>query len=308
VVAQVITRRERAFVARSRGAAGTRVPFWFAVAGLLVYGVIVILPDIAGAVFAFTDWSGVSGKADFVGFDNFVRLFNEPGALGALVNTLIIAVAVTVLQTVIGLLLAIVLNRPMRSGALIRGLFFLPVLLPPVVVAFLWQFLLTPDGPMNEALRAIGLSGLAHNWLADGTTALGSVIVVMVWQNVGITMVIYLAGLQGVPEELLEAAAIDGASRARRFWDVTFPLLAPATTIVVSLTLISGLKVFDQVFAMTGGGPGYATQTISVLMYKSAFVSAEYGYSTAIALVLTALILVLAATQFGVLRRRETAQ
>jgi raffinose/stachyose/melibiose transport system permease protein len=130
----------------------------------------------------------------------------------------------------------------------------------------------------------------------------------MVWQNVGITMVIYLAGLQGVPDELNEAAAIDGASAFRRFWSVTLPLLAPATTVVVSLTLISGLKVFDQVFAMTGGGPGYATQTISLLMYKSAFVSSEYGYSTAIALVLTAIILVLAATQFGVLRRQEVTQ
>jgi raffinose/stachyose/melibiose transport system permease protein len=284
------------------------VPFWFAITGLFVYGVIVILPDIAGAVTAFTDWSGVSGNAGFTGFDNFIRLFQEPGASGALVNTLIIAFTVTITQTVIGLLLAVILNRPMKTGALIRGLFFLPVLLPPVVVAFLWQFLLTPDGPINQTLRAVGLPGLAHNWLADSATALGSVIVVMVWQNVGITMVIYLAGLQGVPDELNEAAAIDGASAFRRFWSVTLPLLAPATTVVVSLTLISGLKVFDQVFAMTGGGPGYATQTISLLMYKSAFVSSEYGYSTAIALVLTAIILVLAATQFGVLRRQEVTQ
>jgi raffinose/stachyose/melibiose transport system permease protein len=283
-----------------------RVPFWFAAAGLAVYAVIVIYPDIAGAVTAFTDWSGVSSRPlGFVGVDNFVRLTKEPGAVGALINTLVIAASVTVVQTGLGLLLAVALNRPLKLAALLRALFFLPVLLPPVVVAYLWQFLLTPTGPINQVLRGVGLPALAQNWLADSGTALGSVIVVIIWQNVGITMVVYLAGLQAVPEELQESAAIDGASAPRRFFSVTLPLLAPATTIVVSVTLISSLKLFDQVFAMTGGGPGYSTQTISVLMYKSAFVSSEYGFSTAIALVLTAIILVLAALQLGALRRWE---
>ncbi|MFT4029414.1 MAG: sugar ABC transporter permease [Protaetiibacter sp.] len=281
------------------------MPFWFAAAGLLIYAVVVIYPDIVGALSAFTDWSGVSGEASFVGLENFARLLREPGAIGALINTLIIAACVTVLQTGLGLLLAVALNRPLKTGAVLRGLFFLPVLLPPVVVAFLWQFLLTPSGPVNQLLRGIGLSALAQNWLANAGTALAGVILVIIWQNVGTTMVVYLAGLQSVPDELYEAAAIDGASAPRRFFSVTFPMLAPATTIAVSVTLISSLKVFDQVFAMTGGGPGYATQTISLLMYKSAFVSSEYGYSTAIALVLTAIILVLAAVQLGALRRLE---
>lgn len=304
---QQLQDRGRATEARPRRVRRTRrgVPFWFAAGGLLIYAVIVIYPNIVGAVTAFTDWSGVSTGLNFVGFQNFAQLTTEPGAVGALGNTLTIAVFVTVIQTALGLLLAVALNRPLKTGSILRGLYFLPVLIPPVVVAFLWQFLLTPDGPINEALRAGGLGFLAQNWLAGSATALGSVIVVIIWQNVGVSMVIYLAGLQAIPEELYEAAAIDGASAFQRFRRLTIPLLAPATTIVLSLTLISSLKVFDQVYAMTGGGPGYATQTISLLMYRSAFVSLKYGYSTAIALVLTMIILVFAAVQLRVLRRLE---
>ncbi len=130
-------------------------------------------------------------------------------------------------------------------------------------------------------------------------------IAVIIWQNAGLTMVIYLAGLQGIPDELLEAAEIDGASRPQRFRHVTLPLLMPATTIVLSLTLISSLKLFDQVFVMTGGGPGYATETLSMVMYKEAFVSGRYGYSAAIALVLTMLVFAFALFQLRALRRFE---
>src|SRR5690606_9091580 len=210
---------------------------------------------------AFTDWTGRRAAPNFIGGANFVELFTATEAIAALRNTVVVAFTATVVQTVLGLALALALHSALASRNLLRTLFFAPALLPPVIIGFLWKYILTPAGPFNDLLRALGLDGFARSWLGDSSLALWSVIAVVIWQHVGLTMVIYLAGLQGIPEELREAAEIDGASWWRRLWHITLPLLMPATTITMSLTLISGLKLFDQVFVMTGGGPGYATQT-----------------------------------------------
>ncbi|WP_228078016.1 carbohydrate ABC transporter permease [Streptomyces profundus] len=280
-------------------------PWLFVVPALLVYGVVVLYPTAAGGLYAFTDWTGRAGDANFVGLDNFRRLFNTESARSALVNTLTIAAACTIVQTAAGLGLALALNTRLRSRNVLRTLFFASALLPPVIIGFLWQYVLTPTGPLNTALSDVGLGALRQNWLGDGSLALWSVIGVIIWQNAGLTMVIYLAGLQGIPPEVHEAAAIDGAGPWQRFRSVTLPLLLPATTIALSLTLIGSLKLFDQVFAMTGGGPGYATETLSVVMYKEAFVSGEFGYSAAIALVLTMIVFAFAMIQLRTLRRFE---
>ncbi|RCK68753.1 MULTISPECIES: carbohydrate ABC transporter permease [Desertihabitans] len=280
------------------------VPYALIVPALLFYAVVVLYPTVAGGVYAFTDWNG-RRAATFVGLDNFVQLGTDPAPRSALANTLLIAVSTTLLQTLLGLALALALHTSLVSRNVLRTLFFAPALLPPVIIGFLWQYVLTPSGPMNDALSAVGLGALTQNWLGDPSIALASVIGVIIWQNAGLTMVIYLAGLQGVPEELLEAAAIDGAGRWQRLRRVTLPLLVPATTIAMSLTLIGSLKLFDQVYVMTGGGPGYATETLSVVMYKEAFVSGRYGYSTAIALVLTMIVFAFAFVQLRGLRRFE---
>lgn len=292
------------------GPRGSRhgVPYTLLVPALALYALIVLYPTISGAVYAFSDWNGRSGEASFLGFDNFAEMFRDVSARAALQNTLIIAVAVTVVQTVLGLALALALHRALVTRNLLRTFFFAPALLPPVVIAFLWQFILTPNGPLNAGLRAVGLDGLAQNWLGDSAIALATVIGVIIWQNVGFTMVIYVAGLQGVPAELHESAQIDGATWWQRLRHITIPLLIPATTITLSLTLINSLKLFDQVFVMTGGGPGYATETLSVIMYKEAFVSGRYGYSTAIALVLTMIVFAFAMLQLKGLRRFEVEQ
>ncbi|GAB2968699.1 sugar ABC transporter permease [Actinotalea caeni] len=280
-----------------------RVPYLFVVPALLAYGAVVLYPTVAGGYYAFTDWAGRRVAPSVVGLDNFVELLGAPAARAALRNTLVIAASTTVVQTVVGLALALALHSSLRSRHLLRTLFFAPALLPPVIVGFLWQYILTPGGPLNGALAAVGLSSLQQNWLGDASIALASVIGVIVWQNAGLTMVIYLAGLQGVPVELLEAAEIDGANRWQRLRRVTVPLLIPATTIAMSLTLIGSLKLFDQVYVMTGGGPGYATETLSVVMYKEAFVSGRYGYAAAIALVLTMIVFAFALLQLRGLRR-----
>lgn len=293
-----VTRR-----ARRRGRSA--VPYWIIVPALAFYTLVVLYPTVAGGVYAFTDWTGRRVAPSFVGLENFAELFAAPAARAALQNTLVIAVSVTIVQTIVGLALALALHSTLASRNVLRTLFFAPALLPPVIIGFLWQYILTPAGPLNDALEAVGLGALTQNWLGDSSIALASVIGVIIWQNAGLTMVIYLAGLQGVPAELLEAAEIDGASRWQRLVRVTIPLLIPATTIAMSLTLVSSLKLFDQVYVMTGGGPGYSTETLSVVMYKEAFVSGRYGYSAAIALVLTMIVFAFAFLQLRVLNRFE---
>lgn len=285
-----------------------RPPYWFVVPALALYTLVVLYPTVAGGAYAFTDWGGGRTTPDFIGLDNFVELFSTGSALSALRNTLIIAVCTTVIQTLVGLALALALHSALASRNLLRTLFFAPALLPPVIIGFLWQYVLTPDGPLNDVLRSVGLEGLTQNWLGDSSVALASVIAVIIWQNSGLTMVIYLAGLQGIPDELRESAEIDGATWWQRLRHVTVPLLIPATTITLSLTLIVSLKLFDQVFVMTGGGPGYATQTLSLIMYEEAFVSGRYGYSTAIALVLAMIVFAFAMLQLKTLRRFEVDQ
>ncbi|MDJ1114471.1 carbohydrate ABC transporter permease [Microbacterium dauci] len=279
----------------------------FIVPAMAIYAIAVIYPTLAGGLYAFTDWRG-GADAEFTGFANFAQLLADPRSSSALVNTLVIAAVCTVAQTVIGLALALALHSRLRSRNALRTLFFAPALLPAIIVGFLWQFLLTPNGPLNSILEGVGLGMLTQNWLGDTDTALGAVIIVILWQNVGITMVIYLAGLEGIPAEVHEAAQIDGAGVARRVISVTVPLLGTATTISVALTLISSLKIFDQVFAMTYGGPGFATETLTTIMYKEAFVSGRFGYGAAIALVLTMIVVGLAMLQMWGSRRLEVRQ
>ena len=292
-------RPRESFRVRNRLALG----YPFLVPALIFYLVVIIYPTVAGGVYAFTDWSAGGDQTSFVGLRNFLDLVHQLEARAALRNTLIIAVVCTLLQTAVGLALAVVLNTKLTSRNVLRTLFFVPALLPSVIVAFLWQYILTPEGPLNQLFRGIGLGGLAGNWLGDQQLALGSVIAVIIWQNAGLTMVIYLAGLQGIPAELYEAAELDGASASRRLVHITLPQLMPATTIAMSLTLISSMKLFDQVFVMTGGGPGYATQNLSVIMYKQAFVSGQYGSSAAVALVLCMIVFAFAMLQMKALGR-----
>lgn len=284
-----------------------QVSFYFVVPALAVYALVVLYPTAAGSVFAFTEWNGRSA-ATFIGLDNFTRLLTDAEALGTLRNTVLLAVSVTILQGSAGLALALALHSRIKTRNALRTIFFAPALLPPVIVGFLWQYIYTPGGPLDSVLDGIGLGGLARNWLGDSSVALWSIVVVVIWQHVGLAMVIFLAGLQGVPRELYEAAALDGAGRWRQFRNITLPMIAPAVTVVLSLALISSLKFFDQVFVMTGGGPGYSTQTLSLIMYKQAFVFGNYGYGAAIALALTMIIAFFAFIQIHTLRRLEVEQ
>ncbi|WP_285699869.1 sugar ABC transporter permease [Actinomadura sp. NBRC 104412] len=293
---------------RRRGSRFLSPPWWFAAPALAVYALVVLYPSLSGVVYAFTDWNGL-GDRGFVGLDNFVRLFRDDAARGSLVNTLLLTVAIVVVQNAIGLLLALGVHARIKSRTVLRVVFFAPAVVSPVMVAFLWKYIYNPapDAGLNGILGAVGLGGLRQDWLGNPDLAIWSIAGMVIWQFAGYSMVIFLAGLEGVPEELHEAAMIDGAGRFQRFRHVTWPLLAPAVTINLMLSTIGGLKLFDQVYAATQGGPGHASETLSTVLYKQAFVFGNYGYSISIALVLALFVAAVSMVQIHYLRGRETA-
>ncbi|GAB3277234.1 carbohydrate ABC transporter permease [Kineosporia babensis] len=280
-------------------------PWWFAAPALLLFAFVVLIPSARGVYYAFTDWDGLSPDFTWVGFGNFADMLDDPDALASIRHTLVIAVAITIIQNGLGLLLALGVNSAIKSRNVLRVLLFAPAVITPIVTAYLWRNLLGPEGAVNALFGALGLESLQKNWLGDPTLALWSVVAVIVWQFAGYSMVIFVAGLQSIPREVQEAAAIDGAGAVRRFWSVTRPLLAPAITINLMLSIIGGIKLFDQVWALTGGGPGHATDTLSTLIYKDAFTLGEFGYSIALAVVLTVIVAVISAGQYAFLSRRE---
>lgn len=290
---------------RRRNRGGAAVVWWFVLPAAALYIFAVVYPSVRGSLFAFTDWDGVSLNPSWVGFDQFARIWTDPSSITSIRNTLLIAFAVTIVQNVLGLLIALAVNTRIKTRNILRVLIFAPVVITSIAVGFLWQNLYAPAGGINEGLEAVGLGALRQNWLGNPDIAVWSIIFVVFWQFVGYSMVIFLAGLQGVPEEILEAAAIDGAGPIRRFWSVVRPLLAPAITINLMLSLIGGLKLFDQVFVMTQGGPGGATETISTLIYANAFSLGRFGYASALAVVLAIFVAVASLIQYRLLARQE---
>jgi raffinose/stachyose/melibiose transport system permease protein len=281
--------------------------WWFVVPAMVLYLYVVVIPTAQGVYMSFTNWSVYSTSRDFVGLRNYKTIFGDATSSDILIRTLLIAAATTVIQNVLGLLLALVLNSKIAGRNVLRTIIFAPVIVSPLVCGYLFKYLFAPPGigAVNDVLKAIGLSGLQQDWLGQPDTALTAVIIVVCWQFVGMSMVIYLAGLQGVPAELVEAAAMDGAGAVRRFWHVIRPLLAPAITINLMLGLIGGLKIFDQIYATTQGGPAGQTETISTLIFKQFNIVGDYAASAALAVALAVAVAVLSLIQFTVLRRQK---
>ena len=282
----------------------SRYPLYFAVPALVLYGIFFIVPSLSGIVHAFTDWSSYSDEVNFVGLKNFIKLFSpNEHYLRYFSNTFIFTAVTIVLKTVVGLGLALLLNEGVKRFVNIyRVLIYVPVVLPFIVVGLIFRSILNPaTGLLNTFLRAIGLDVIAMQWLVDPHIALYSVIVVDTWKGVGYIMVILLAGLQTIPKDYYEAAEIDGANAWARFWYVTVPLLMPAIVIVTVLNVLYGLRIFDIVYAMTNGGPGYATEVLQTGIFK-AFSQGQYGLGTALNSIL---FIILIAAGYGVIRLLE---
>src|ERR1700757_2554709 len=268
----------------------------FLAPALVIYSVVVVYPMLFSAYLSFFRWDGVAPKKIFVGFQNYVTLLTHNEVFWiALKNNAIWLVAALLIPTSIGLGLALVLNSRFRGSHIFRSIFYFPAVLSLAVVGLIWTWIYHPDlGLLNQALRALGLKMLERNWLSDPQVAIYPVIIAATWNAVGLPMLLFLAGLQTVPLELLEAAKIDGAGPIRRFIHVTFPLLRETTLIVVAITAINALKAYDIVYAMTNGGPANSTQLLSTWMYFLTYNYNTVGQGTAIAVVLFSLTLIFA--------------
>jgi raffinose/stachyose/melibiose transport system permease protein len=292
---------------RSRGGGALRPPWFLLLPAATLYLGIVLYPAGRDIYESFTNWNGISPTQHFVGFENFIDIYNDPVIRTAVVNTVIIAVVVTVMQNGIGLLAALALHRKLKTRGVLRAIIFLPAIVNPVVIAYTWQFIYATGGPLDNTLQSFHLGFLTQDWLGNPHEALAFALVPMVWQNIGYSMIIFLAGLEGIAPSVMEAASLDGASGAKRFWHITWPLLAPALTINAVLTVIGGLNAFTMIFALTGGGPGNATQTVTTLLFQNAFTFGRYGYGTAMACALSIVVAAIAFAQVKFLRGRELA-
>ena len=250
---------------------------------LILYLVFSIIPGITGIFYSFTDWSGYTNKINFIGLDNFKTIFSaSENYLLFIKNTFIFTIITIILKTVIGLALALILTEGVKRFAYFyRMMIYLPVVLPALAVALIFRSILNPaTGLLNTTLRVIGLGMLAQKWLVDPHIALYSVIGVDTWQGVGYIMVILIAGLQSIPREYYEAAEVDGAGFWSRLFWITLPMMMPAIIIVTVLNLLYALRVFDIVYALTNGGPGYATDVIYTAVFQ-AFSQGQWGLGTA---------------------------
>jgi ABC-type sugar transport system permease subunit len=277
----------------------------FIVPAAIVFAVVILLPIVENLFYSFTDWTGFGSEFSFIGVQNFVRLFADQQTLQAFWNTIVFTVCNAPLQIGLGLLLAVTLKKPGRFISVLRTIIVLPIAISGVVLGFLGTVIFDPNSGILRAMsEAPGLGFLAQNWLGNANLAMASVVAMNLWQWTGFTMLIFLAGLSTIPAELYEAATLDGAGPWAQFRTITWPLLAPAATINIVLTLIGGFKVFDIIYVLTQGGPGTATESI-VMRVTSEGGFARFGYASAIDFTLTAVILVVALVSLVLLRRRE---
>ncbi len=278
--------------------------WWWAMPGLMAVLAVHYVATTLGAFYAFTDYTGI-GDFNWTGLENFKAILDDPEVMASLGNTAFLAVGFLVFTNLFGLLFALALNRSLKTRYFLRTVLFLPVVLSAISVSYIFKYIFAYNGPLNAFLIETGHGSWQTSWLGEPKTAIWAILIVAVWQNVGIAMVIFLAGLALVPEELEEAAALDGAGVFKRFWHITLPMIQPAVAINLTLSLTTGLKIFDQVMAMTNGGPFGATDTLATVIYRNTFQFMNYGYGAAISLVFTVLILALAAIQMYLTRDRQ---
>jgi multiple sugar transport system permease protein/raffinose/stachyose/melibiose transport system permease protein len=273
---------------------------------LAVYGVFVLVPLAWSFAVSLTDWNGLSPVRPFIALGNYDRGLRDPLFINALRNTALWLVVGVVVPTAAGLGLAVLLDRPLRGSRLYKTAFYLPVCLSLAIVGQVWIWIYQPDiGLINTILRSVGLDKLAVAWLARPNTALWAVIFAWCWQQTALSLILYLAALSTVPQELVEAAAIDGASGRQAFRRVVFPLLRPATTVVVALGVIGVLKGFDVVYMLTEGGPFHSSDNLAMMMYTETFRKYQLGYGASISTALFVLAIIVIVVYFRQARAAE---
>ena len=272
---------------RSRPAVLGALPFLLP--ALAFYGIFVVYPTFAAVQLSLYEWNGLSGSpSTWVGLANYERIFvNDPVFWTAFRNSLVWVVLSLLVPTTLSLGLALALNRALFGRAVFRTVFYIPAVVAAIAVATTWRWMYNPQfGIVNEALRAVGLEGLVRQWLGDPGIAIFSIFIAFTWQVVGINMVLFLAGLQNVNKDEVDAAQVDGAGSFAVFRHVTLPALQPTLLVVIVLTIINSLKVFDLIYGMTGGGPAQSTQVLALWSYTLSFGTHVFGQGNAVATVL----------------------
>ncbi|WP_405152767.1 carbohydrate ABC transporter permease [Paenibacillus sp. FSL K6-0108] len=274
---------------------------------LLIYSVFFVIPAIAAFYYSFTDWRLDRMDLKFIGWDNFEKIFSDKTLILALKNTAIFAVVTVAGKNIIGLLLAVALNMRLKTKNLLRAIFYSPSILSILVISILFTPMLRTEGTINRVLEAVGLHSLSQAWLTNPSLVIWTIAIVSIWQSAGFQMAIYLAGLQSISQEYYEAAKIDGASSWKSFFKITLPLLLPAININLMLTLIGGLKVFSEVYVMTGGGPGNASQVVGTIILRS-FGEGNWGLGTAVNTLLFVVVTIIAIPLLIFMRRKEVTE
>ena len=278
------------------------IAYSFILPNLIGFAVFTLVPMVLSLGLAFMNWDGAN-RTSWAGLENFQRLLTDETFKISLQNTLIYVAGTVPLTLAASLGLALLLNRPLRGRNFFRTTFFFPYVASLVAVAVVWNLLFFPSaGPVNELLRAIGVQN-PPRWSASVDWAMPTVIMASIWRYMGYYMIIYLAALQGIPSILYEAAEIDGASAWQKFRYVTLPLLTPATFFISVMLTIASFKVFDMILMMTNGGPGRATNVLVFYTYNVAFREFRFGYSSAIAMVLLAMVVIITFVQFRMEKR-----
>ncbi len=270
----------------------------------LLFATFFVYPLLKGIGMSLTDWDGM-GTASFIGFQNFIDFFSDERAIHDIGTTLIFAVFSALLLNVAGLCYALLMNSRFRGQSIARVIIYLPAIISPLIMGYIWYFLLQPGrGYLHYAFLQLGLPDLTASWMGSYRTIMLVLILVNVWQYSGMTMIIYLAGLQAIPAELTEAAKIDGAGGWQCFCNITVPLLKPSVRINVVTNIIGSLSVFDIIMSLTQGGPGYSTESLSIYIMRMCYGS-KTGYSTAVALILFFIILVPVLISMRLTRAKE---
>lgn len=278
--------------------------FWLVVPALVVYIMFFLYPVMSSFLYSFTNFNGFNLNYEFRGLKNYRVLFGDPVFRQSISHTFIFGIFVVVLQNLLAIFFAVTLNKNFVSKNLLRTLLFMPVMISPVIVGYIWQFLYSTNGLINYVLSNLFNRPFQTNYLSDGNTALMAVVITHVWIWIGYSATIYLANLQNIPSDLIENANLEGCTGWNRFRYIIWPLLAPATTVSVSLSVGGSLRVFDIIYVMTGGGPGYATETIATFMVK-AMQKNLFGYAASSAVILLILVLLTTRIMNRYLRSRE---
>ena len=290
----------------SSGKKFDKTAFAFIAPAFLFFTLFIIVPTVSSVYYSFTSWDGLSPTVKFVGLANYREIATGARFRNALVNTFLLTFFISILENSMALGLALLVDNVRWWKNFFRSAFYIPVLISGIVSGFIWKIMYNFNfGAVNTILNSIGMGSARQDWLGNPKLALMMVGVVLVWKGAGYYMIIYLASLQSVSTDIIEAASIDGASPWQRFKHIILPLISGAFTINFTLSLINGLKVFDQISVMTDGGPGFTTETIVYLLYKVGFNEGRQGFGTAVGIVLLFIIIILNTIQQKFLKSRE---